>query len=252
MSRQTRDGTLDAVLAIAGAYVRGERTNGELRRQAAADPALAGVLRRCLGVAALAQELLEALDRTPFDSDLEVEGGLAMTRAGMLRNLDLAARRELEVAALADWVADGFAWSDATGPDDPVLEEIASELMPGGDEVEAILADPERLALYRWHLEHTPPELAPRATFGFAVVAQRAALERALLARIEGDHGDAEFRTAVRRALHDALDALPGLEDELAAAAAELAGRGAGLDAVRVFLRNVSRDADPAAALETS
>ena len=246
--RGDRDGgALAAALVITGAYVRGERTNTELRREAAASPVLAPWLCKCLGVSALAQELLEELGCTPFDPDLDVPGGLAMTRAGMLRNLDLAAGKQLEPAALADWVTDGYSWSDGSAPDDPVLEEIASEIMPGGEDLDAILVDPERLALYRWHLENTPPALAPRASFGFAIAANRAAIERALLARVQADLGDDEFRAAVRGALHDALDALPGLEDELAAAAAELAGRGAGLDALRAFLICVSRSADPAA-----
>jgi hypothetical protein len=243
------DPRLGTVLELVAEYVRGDRTDDELLSAVRADPALAPLEAACLRCSGLAQELLEAVGRSPFDDDLPFAGPPAPSREGLERWLERVRSGAQEASALCDWAADALAWQDPSTPMDPVVEEILTDVLGSEDDVLELVHDDARLELTRWHLEHTPPDRAEAVAVGATVYASRDELLVALVSRTSGITDDAALRVALAPALGVHRKAMPGLLEDLVAAAVRLAEAGAELDTVERFLDRLARTGDPTAAL---
>ena len=238
----------EKVKQLALSYIRGECTATEVRTRARADAALAGLVSGCIGVCTFPHELLEQAGVDPFISEIEFDPPLAITREGMVRNLDLVQSGELPPLALSDWVTDWFSWQIAARPDDEVILEIAGELMLGEDSVEEIINDPFRLELVRWHLANTPAALAGMTTFGLTVAANRGELADLVRSASGADPEDDGPARILQHLFKDSLGAMPGLADDLAEAIRILGEAGPTDETIHRFLEKVARTADPLAA----
>lgn len=239
------DPRLPRIRALAEAYIRGERTDPESKADARGDPELAPLLAKCLGCNSVAQELLEQIGLSPFDTDLPFADALVMTRGGMRRNLEQVRTGNLEPVALCDWVTDAFAWQPPDAETDGVLSEIAGELMAGEDEVEALVRDADGYGLLLHHLDSTPAALSDVAALGLAIHGRHDEW-RALIGRwVVDDLDDDGFRAAVARMLHDHRESHPTLVDDLADAAALLRGATDPGRRISSFLRCLAKTADP-------
>ncbi len=244
-------GILESVKRLVSSYIRGELTAGEVREQVRADAAMAGLTSDCIGVSTFPHELLEQAGVDPFVSEMEFDPPLAITRDGMIRNLDLAQAGELPPVSLSDWVADWFSWQIAARPDDDVILELAGELMLGEESVEEILGDPFRLELVRWHLANTPAAMGGTTAFGLQVAAVRPKLED-LIGGLRGDDLNKDGLTsALEGMFRDHLDAMPGLADDLAEAIRLLGLAEPTEESIRLFLEQIARTADPLSAVST-
>ncbi len=243
------DPRLGTVLGLVADYVRGDRTDDDLLTAVRADPALAPLEASCLRCSGLAQELLEAVGRSPFDDDLPYDRRPAPSREGLARWFERVRSGAQEAAALCDWAADALAWQDPSAPMDPVVEEILTDVLGSEDDVVAIAHDDTRFELVRWHLEHTPADRVAAVGVGATVCASRDELLVALVSRTSGITDDAGLRAALAPLLGEHRKTLPALPDQMVAAATELADAGAGLDEVERFLDRLARTGDPAAAL---
>jgi len=242
-------GVLETVKQLASSYIRGELTAAEVRERVRADEGMAPLLPSCIGLSTFPHELLEQADVDPFVSEMEFDPPLAITRDGMVRNLDLAKTGQLPALALSDWVTDWFSWQIAARPDDEVILELAGELMLGEESVEEILNDPFRLDLVRWHLSNTPAAMGGTTAFGLQVAAVRLELEQ-LIGRIRGnDLEENELSKALGGMFRDHLDATPGLAEDLAEAIGHLAEEPSSEDRNRQFLSKMARTADPLGSL---
>lgn len=239
------DPRLPRIRAIAEAYVRGDRTDPESKIAAREDAELEPLLAKCLGCNSVAQELLEKIGLSPFDTDLPFVETLVMTRAGLRRNLDLVRKGELEPGALCDWVTDGFAWQPPDAETDGVVAEIAGELMAGEDEVEALVMDDHGHALVVHHLDSTPAALADVAAIGLAIHARHDEWRALLGRRVVDEIDDTGFRDDASRMLHDHRESFPTLEDDLADAVGILAGAADPGTRIESFLRCFAKTADP-------
>lgn len=245
------DPRLDRIRAIAEAYARGDRTDPESKDAARRDPDLAPLLANCLGCNSVAQDLLEHVGLSPFDTDLPFLDALVMTRDGMRRNLEMVRAGALEPVAVCDWVTDAFSWQPPDADPDGVLAEIAGELMVGEEAVASLVSDDGAYTLLLHHLETTPPALSDVAAVGLTIHRHHVELRVVFVGRLMDDIDDPEFRREVVRLLADHREAFPTIEDDLADAAAILAGApdpGARVDR---FLRCLARTADPLTCAET-
>jgi len=242
--------TQEKVKQLASAYIRGERTAAEVRAETRNDAGLSELADGCLGVCTFPHELLEQAEVDPFVSEIDFDPPLAITRDGMVRNLDLVKAGELPAVALSDWVTDWFSWQIAARPDDEVILELAGELMLGEESVEEILNDPFRLELVRWHLANTPATLSGVTSFGLTVAANRAELSDLVRNSREEDPGDDGPDRELQRLFRDCLDAMPGLADDLAESIRRLGESEADDATVQRFLEQLARSADPLAAVD--
>jgi hypothetical protein len=241
----------ERVKQLAVSYIRGELTAVEVRRQTRDDEALSDLASGCIGVCTFPHELLEQAEVDPFVSEIEFDPPLAITRDGMIRNLDLVQAGELSPLALSDWVTDWFSWQIAARPDDEVILELAGELMLGEESVEEILNDPFRLELVRWHLANTPAALGGLTTFGLTVAANRAELADLVRNSLEEDCEEDRLTSNLQRLFKDCLEAMPGLADDLAEAVRILAGDGPTDAKIHRFMEQIARTADPLAAIDS-
>jgi hypothetical protein len=212
---------------------------------------MAGLLSGCIGVSTFPHELLEQAGVDPFVSEMEFDSPLAITRDGMVRNLDLAKAGELSPVALSDWVADWFSWQVAARPDDDVILELAGELMLGEESVEEILNDPFRLEMVRWHLANTPAAMGGTTAFGLQVAAHREELVELVRRSSPEDTGDDGSARALGKLFQDSLDAMPGLADDLAEAIRLLGLAKPTDESIQYFLEQIARTADPLSAVST-
>ncbi len=243
-------GVLETVKQLASSYIRGQLTAAEVRGRVRSDAAMAELVSGCIGVSTFPHELLEQAGIDPFVSEIDFDPPLAITRDGMVRNLDLVKAGELPPLALSDWVTDWFSWQIAARPDDDVILELAGELMLGEESVEEILHDPFRFDLVRWHLANTPSALGGTTAFGLAVAAHREELAE-LVRRSSGeDPQDNGMSRDLDRLLQGCLDAMPGLADDLAEAVRLLGEAGPTDESIQRFLEQIARTADPLSALE--
>ena len=241
----------EKVKQLAVSYIRGELTAAEVRNRTRDDPELSGLASGCIGVCTFPHELLEQAEIDPFVSELEFDPPLAITRDGMIRNLDLVQAGELPPLALSDWVTDWFSWQIAARPDDEVILELAGELMLGEESVEEILGDPFRLDLVRWHLANTPATLGSLTTFGLTVAAHRSDLAELVRGSSEDNAEGDRLGNELQRLFKECLEAMPGLADDMAEAVRRLGEIEADETTIQRFLEQVARSADPLAALET-
>jgi hypothetical protein len=239
------DPRIEKAVGFLRTYVRGERTDDQVFREVRNDPDLAPFASRLLRCSSAAQELLEAFDRSPFDLDLEVEGGLVPTRDGLRLWLDRVRTADQPPGALCDWATDALAWRDPTVPIDPVLEEVLSELVGSDDDVLWWTGDEERFSLVAWHLEHTDAGLADRVSLGLALARARDAVHRALLSLADGERDVDEVRGDLRVALDGHHDAHPTLVDDLIEVVAALPEPGSRARRIEALLGCVARTADP-------
>jgi len=228
-------------------YIRGEKTDAEIRAEALATEELKPLLASCLGCNAIVQDLLEAVGLSPFDTEVTFDRAMTITRDGLRRNLTLAREGTQPPGAVCDWVTDWFAWHAADQQSDDVVLELAGDLMLGEEQVEAIVRDDDRLGLFHYHLDNTPAGLGDHVAFGLAVAEHRERIRGAISSRIADELSDDAFRGEVRRLFRDHLEALPTLEEDLAEAAAVLAERAGEAGIVDAFLRCLARTADPVA-----
>ncbi|MBD3867512.1 MAG: hypothetical protein IFK94_05255 [Acidobacteria bacterium] len=241
----------EQVKQLALSYIRGELTAGEVRVRTREDAGLSELAAGCIGVCTFPHELLEQAEVDPFVSEVEFDPPLAITREGMVRNLDLAKAGELPPLAFSDWVTDWFSWQIAARPDDEVILELAGELMLGEEAVEEILNDPFRMDLVRWHLANTPAALGGITSFGLTVAAHRQELADLARSSSPGEDPDDDGPTRdLQRLFKDCLDAMPGLADDLAEAMRILGEAGASDETIHRFMEKLARTADPLAAVE--
>jgi hypothetical protein len=245
-----QDPRLGSVLDLVADYVRGDRTDDDLLSAVRADPALAPLESACLRCSGLAQELLEAVGRSPFDDDLPFDRHPAPTRDGLARWFDRVRSGDQEAAALCDWAADSLAWQDPSTPMDPVVEEILTDVLGSEDEVVALVHDDARLELVRWHLEHTAADRVDAVAVGATVHASRDELLVALVSRTAGITDDTALRGTVAPLLEAHRRAAPDLVEALVTAAARLTDAGAELETVERFLDRLARTGDPATAMD--
>ena len=243
------DPRLGTVLELVADYVRGDRTDDDLLSAVRSDPALAPLEAACLRCSGLAQELLEAVGRSPFDDDLPFARPPAPSREGLTRWFERVRSGAQEAAALCDWAADSLAWQDPSTPMDPVVEEILTDVLGSEDDVVALVHDDARLALVLWHLEHTPADRVAAVSVGATVCTSRDELLVALVSRTSGITDDDALRAAITPLLEAHRETMPALVEGLVAAAARLTDAGAELDAVERFLDRLARIGDPVAAL---
>ncbi len=242
---------LESVKRIVSSYIRGELTAGEAREQVLADDAMAGLASDCIGVSTFPHELLEQAGVDPFVSEMEFDPPLAITRDGMVRNLDLTKAGELAPVSLSDWVADWFSWQIAARPDDEVILELAGELMLGEESVEEILNDPFRLELIHWHLANTPATPGGTTAFGLRVAAHREELVELVRRSSPENTGDEDTARALGKLFQDSLDTMPGLADNLAEAIRLLGLSEPTDESIQFFLEQIARTADPLSAVST-
>lgn len=246
------DPRIEKAVGFLRTYVRGERTDDQVFREVRADPDLAPFASRLLRCSSAAQELLEAFDRSPFDLDLPVEGGLVPTRDGVRLWLDRVRTADQPPDALCDWATDALAWRDPEVPIDPVLEEVLSELVGSDEDVVWWTGDEARLALLTWHLEHTDAALAERVSLGLALARAHDTVRGALLSLADGDRDADEVREDLRAALEAHHDAHPTLVDDLLEAVVSLPGSGSRAVRIEALLACVARTADPIGCAEGS
>jgi len=237
------DRRLEVVRALLGAYVRGERSDAEIRDEVRADPVLAPVARSCLGCSGLAQELIEALGGSPFD-DPPAGERFAPTRAGVLRWLERVKDGVEEPGALCDWATDALAWHDPGGPVDPLVQDVLADLAGSEDDVDALVADAGRLELVVAHLERTPPDRAARAIAGLALHRRRDEVVIEVVRRASGEIDDDAFVAAVRRLLGDVAAVPDEVVAELAGAARKLAAKGPDVDRAERIVDRLARGDD--------
>lgn len=239
------DGRLDAVWSVLERYVRGDRTDAELAEEARADPVLAETFASCLRCAPVAQELLEALDRTPFDDGAGPGPIPAPTRAGVVRWLERVRDGLEQPVSFCDWATDAFAWTDPDHPMDPLVQEILADLSGAEDDVASLAADPDRLEVVLEHLGREPDDgAADRFVVGTTAAAKRDELLIALVRRTAGEFDDDGLRAALRSALGPVATRVPTLIDELVARGASLSGSPDDLEAVERLLDHLARSGD--------
>jgi hypothetical protein len=234
------------VVRLLEAYVRGDRTDTEVFDEARRNPRTAAIATECLRCSCIAQEMLEALGRSPIDPDLPFDGRApSPTRSGTLRWLERVRDGVESPESLCDWATDAFAWADPDLRMDPVVEEILSELCASEEDVVRWTSEAGRLAILRWHLEHTAAAVSDQVSVALAIGRVLEPLRAALGARIHGESGEDELHARVEELLGDQRDAFPDLVVDLVRSAALLGERELPANGLDAFLECVWQTADP-------